>query len=172
MHSLYGVHASFLQTWQHDCSGHIFYLSSRSYKQATESGAWELYPLNVTVDEMPTDKNCRTNNSIEHCGPRFLKAKNIVPVPCFVLTQIFDSRTKSPFLLDLVHRLNKKKTRRFGSPFCFRPRSWSVLRRVSKQDECFSGTQWMRIARSKGSTRLCAPLPEDRSRSGFQNVVF
>ena len=36
---------------------------------------------------------------------------------------------------------------------------------------CFSGTQWLRITRSKGSIRYDAFLPEDGSRVGFRNPV-
>jgi len=38
--------------------------------------------------------------------------------------------------------------------------------------ECFYGTQWLRIAQSKGSARLGASLPEDGRGAGFQNMMF
>ena len=44
--------------------------------------------------------------------------------------------------------------------------------KISKQAECFCGTQWLRIAGSKGSTRLGASMRDGGSRAGFRNVMF
>jgi hypothetical protein len=85
-------------------------------KQATESVVREFYPLNAIADEMSADKNRRTNNSTEQCGPHVLKANRLVLAPCFVLAYIFDSPTKISISFGL-HFLLKHDVSEAGSAF-------------------------------------------------------
>jgi len=74
---------------------------------------------------------------------------------------------KFSLFLDLVHRLKLFKARIFGSWLCFHFQVETQIRPLRS-----SYCQWARIARSKGSTMLGVPLPEDGRISGFRNVVL
>jgi len=60
----------------------------------------------------------------------------------------------------------------FIALFSYHLCTWSVPNHISEQAECWCCTQWLTIARSKGSTRLGASLPKDGSRSSFWIVTF